>query len=1263
MLCNLFLSRNVNAESYTTWVIYGNSNPYLTVDTINNNEIVLVGEHHTRQNAYMYKSDGFVMRNESYRTTNSYPDGGLTEGRINTENIDYVAGELTYTTYIMKVKDFLRAAANIGITGESIGNSKVTVYLQTIFDTYIGDKRTANNILGLQEMLNAPKAFGLGFDEWDPQTQLRLPSYYNMRFDLTAKCTYNLKVVAIDEDGLIIKDNIINKKVIYNEPFPYTPNKEINVSNSTYTYSGRWKYSYLNRDPEQNKNISWSNTDIAFNVPDAMPGSTLTVYVEYKKEKTPYKVNIKAVDKNDSYKEITTIREITQKDYYAGDEFTYSVPDGRLKINNIYNYQYEWYLKYTDKNGTVKKTNNVQSRDIYYKPMPDAKENSVATFYMVYAKGTPITPTPTPTPKPGVPTPTPKPSVTPTPGAPTPTPYIEQVVVPEPDYAGLPFPNVTATGSILADLKTRNRFIATMGVPTTESLYGEVRATEYLIGYQFEKKVGLKYYPIKVSKEYTLKWKTATPEEAGGGKPIEEKVKIGQIITVPRAYGYWEIKNLEYYNINKAVLNNYALPSETITLYPNTTYYSPPSINYYHNSDEDYHIIPPREVTTGIILPPETITGDIAKPMIPKEDFSYYALSQTGKIKVKSDSVTFKGITVMSDSVAETEAPTVNRTTIQPCTTLTKDYALFKDGQVIEATKLNGTYSSNGSITYTSVAAVGATRQNNINYPLGSVNKVVLHTPVICKPTISANNDKYVQLVSPTSGCTQLVLDPDPALSDFTVNISNVGLHTEMLGYYTRDFSKSLRDPNVSYIALGNGILRNEVKFPFDVYMDEGKDNKAENDTYVKSGTWIVIGRSTPRFYLPMWVPEGTYTVDFRTVAVNGTNKLLNIEKEANRDRSNYVATATQKVEVSGRLYGLTIYDISDYPMWKEAFRVPNSTKLKLNDTNYQDGTKKSTYSKSYSYAYSLGTNDQYGNDTGKNSKYTFPLVNGSHPQYKNIGVIKTGYLFRFKLDTTGEMLSDGCKVVIKPSFYFIDSKGKNRTQVDLYYSEEIDGKSRHLVKMGSAMDQINIKSLEIGDIHLSIPEQELKQTATLRGMTYGKYIWKRSAMFNFTDIRLNDAFRTFVNNTYAAKIASYDSYDDIRDDGIKESDILKRMQRWYGQYYLPNEVHAVAKGYDVMDYVDKYGVDYDEDFWLIDGYIIVNFNIYTVDGEGKKRLSYTNASNYKNLGHCCMWELEGPVRYKTDNNGTKFTWYAGDVALYYANKRASDDYQGGAVY
>lgn len=39
------------------------------------------------------------------------------------------------------------------------------------------------------------------------------------------------------------------------------------------------------------------------------------------------------------------------------------------------------------------------------------------------------------------------------------------------------------------------------------------------------------------------------------------------------------------------------------------------------------------------------------------------------------------------------------------------------------------------------------------------------------------------------------------------------------------------------------------------------------------------------------------------------------------------------------------------------------------------------------------------------------------------------------------------------------------------------------------------------------------------------------------------------------------------------------------------------------MDYADKYGVDYDEDFWLTDGYIIMNFTIETVDPDGRHRL------------------------------------------------------------
>ena len=99
------------------------------------------------------------------------------------------------------------------------------------------------------------------------------------------------------------------------------------------------------------------------------------------------------------------------------------------------------------------------------------------------------------------------------------------------------------------------------------------------------------------------------------------------------------------------------------------------------------------------------------------------------------------------------------------------------------------------------------------------------------------------------------------------------------------------------------------------------------------------------------------------------------------------------------------------------------------------------------------------------------------------------------------------------------------------------------------------------------------------------------------------------------------------------------------------------------MDYADKYGVDYDEDFWLTDGYIIVNFTIETVDPDGGHRLSYINAGNHLNNGNCSMWTMEGPPLQKSSYKGSTFSFYAGDFILYYANKRMSNDYESGAIY
>ncbi len=1263
------INKTEAAENNTTWILHEwYNNPYLKVVRVNQKEgtILLRGTHNTKTSTNYYKTDGFVMTTQEYTTSGSFPSNAK-NNRIYVESeIESSDGATTTTLYTLKFEDIVSMAGKLGITGESIGNGTVPIYLHTIYDIYKGNKRVVNDVIGVQEMLNAPVKYRLGYTAWNPATQEKIPSYYNMRFDLSVSSTYEIEVIAVDAEGNLLKgaknangdilpDKLLKKQVIFKEDFSYDlkkADKNVTLDGVNFTYSNSY-YEYTNRSTKKNiKTSPVGGNQIEFNSPDAMPGSILTVYLVYKKEDTPpYYVDI--IAETEGGKKLTTIEK--GKKVEGGSTFEYSLKDSKKTLEDKYYYANKWYLTYTDKNGK-KKTDNKKNSEKISQVMPEAMAESTAVFHMIYSldpdAGDDVTPPEEP--EPGIP----------------------EITIPKPDYKTMPFTEVTAIGSIRADDRSGEKFVATLGVPTTESLYGEIKATDYLIGYNLVKKVGLKKYPIKVKKDYNLVWEAATPEEEleEGKEPerITETVTIEQVISVPRAYGYWEIKNFDYYTINTGTLNNYALPNGSITLTPNSSYYDVPSVSYYHSRSEDYHIIPPKEVTSGITFPAQTITGGTDKPMLPKENFTKQAYAMTGNIKVRSDRIIYDGATVMSDKIVETDAPDVNVEPIKQCYTTTNENVLYKPGQVIEATKDNGDYGSVGSMDYKCRTSDVSSQNNILYYPVLGINNVVIHTPVLCDPIVEADNDKYVQLLEPDKSAVQLVLDKNNTLSDFTVKISNTGSHSYMQGYFTRDFSKSLRDPSVSYIATDEGLLKNQVKFPFDVYVDIGMDGKIENDDYIPAETWITLGRATARFYLPMWVDEGIYTADFRTVAVNctgkvkgiGISKLLMTEEEKNTRRTNYVATNTVQFEVSGRIYGLNIYDLTDYPLWEEAFRKPNSSDFKKSyPDKYPDGTNKKDYNKNYYYDYALGTNDQYGNDTGRKIKYTFPLVNGSHPFYKNIGILKPGYLVRFSLETTGSMYTTGDMISIKPSFYFVDKNGKNRTAVDLYYSESFNGKDHNLVKVGSKLDLTNIKEVRTGDINHGIPENELRQTAAIKNIRYGDFIWHTEEMFTFSHIRLTNAFRTFVGNDYANTIKSLKSYKEVKKDKVTENDMIRRTQRWYGKYYLPNYVYAVKKGYDVFGYSQKVGVDFHEDFWLKDGYIIINLKIETIDHNGKKHLSYINTTNYKENGNCCMWVMEGPPLEKKSYKGPNFKFYAGDFFIYYANKKASDDYSGGAIY
>lgn len=852
-----------------------------------------------------------------------------------------------------------------------------------------------------------------------------------------------------------------------------------------------------------------------------------------------------------------------------------------------------------------------------------------------------------------IPTPTPKP---------TPPPYD----TPQGAYEYKPLANFSNAGEIRADLRGQERFNVLQGIPTTESLYTQVRGTEYNLSYAFTKRVVERTYSVTVQKNFNLTWTDAKDEE----NIMTETVPVTQTISVKRACAYWEITQFNYYTLDRAVIYNKALPGGSSTMYPDYRYYSPPSVSINHRGNENNHIINPPQAAPGyiIMLETEELTGSGEKPTVPAQDFTYEANSMTEEIKVINDYLSFGGAVVLDGGTYTKEAPSINNlAALNSDVGLSGRDVLYRTDQVIAATLLNDVYPSSGTLIYKNHPSAVSSMGSSKEFQIQGLNSVTVHTPVICDASITTtntstditSNDPFVQVLNVDQDCIQLVLDPDSNLSDFTIDISNYGEHLYSPGYMTRDFAWGIRDSTISYIAKYNDIYRNEVKFPFDVFYR----NPSGKDEYIAKNTWVRFGHSTPTFYLPMWVDEGIYTVDFRTIAVNGVNtesQLTKTQTYANLNRSNYVATDTVRVQVSGRIYGLTLYDVTDYPTWETVFRVKTgSARLKLNE-GYPSGIKNTKYNEGYAYDYAVGLKDQYGNVTGRLERFTIPLVNGSHPKIDNIGVLKTGYAVKFKVNTIGNAFSTGDSVTIKPRFYFVDAKGKNRREVDVYYNEYFNNKSHTLVKVGSSLDQTNIKKYRCGDQYLAIPDKQLKMMADIKKIDVNKYGWQKGDLFTYSTIRIGSPLMTYVNTEYLLNLKAGDQYAKIRAAGITDTDIVNRMQTYYAEYFLPADVKIVEKGFDVYGYAAKHGVSSHEAFWLTGGYLIINLDIYTTRGS-TKNLSYTNLSNAAN-GYCSMWSMEGSLSGKVSYNGrrdpaTVFEFLPGDFMIYFTDRSVKDDY------
>lgn len=335
--------------------------------------------------------------------------------------------------------------------------------------------------------------------------------------------------------------------------------------------------------------------------------------------------------------------------------------------------------------------------------------------------------------------------------------------------------------------------------------------------------------------------------------------------------------------------------------------------------------------------------------------------------------------------------------------TETTYFQTYQSGIPLLATAKNGRYDTTAEVVYSAdITNVGGKEEKRITAT--QTNEINIHTPVICIAQIAAGHEGDYQCDEIPQGSTVLVLDEEGIYSDFTLQISNTGYHSNKMGYGTRSYAM--------YLAQEDGKEQNQVRFPFAVWVDVGNDRENENDILWTEGTWYTVGMEKQRFYVPFWIREGEYEIELRSVAVNAQDATEKVEKVRNTQWENHVATETINVYLTGRLYEFMVYDIWGTTAWEDV-REEN-------------------------ISYTVGVTQTYGeNGETRDVWDTLPLRTGVHPHYKNAGGLPIGGNFSFRLKSVGSILEDDTVISIVPELVCLTEQGYE--EVDVYFEKETE--------------------------------------------------------------------------------------------------------------------------------------------------------------------------------------------------------------------------------
>lgn len=713
-------------------------------------------------------------------------------------------------------------------------------------------------------------------------------------------------------------------------------------------------------------------------------------------------------------------------------------------------------------------------------------------------------------------------------------------------------------GEVLVEAEERGaeKFSAEEGIPGTERLYINGWCPEYLRSYEFCRRYGSKMYPVHVSRTYQLRWtETTSSTNPDTGETETHAISrsrsqtVSRTLMVEREYSYWTIANLRLFVPKRLQVVNRALPEEKAELLANHPRL--PKVEYQVYGESDQHLIEP-SYSANLTLSQVTVYGGSSCPSVPSEDFMPWAKEHVPQIRVRNDRLIWNGEVVMEERYLEQK-------TLMPreCPESERDVGenvFYQKGYGILASKKNGVYPSKGSFEYQCLLhleekqpAKGIVGQElssgyddskvsekgqSIVYPAGEINDVTVHTPVVCFAQIE---DKFAdcQMLEPDMSRCSLILG-----LPFSVNFPLTGQHKNIPGYGYQDYQRYTK--------------KREARFPFDVvYQGEQK----------AAGTWIGLEEENT-FFLPAHVNEGKYEVMFRAAALNSREGQEQTEAYANLELSHDTALEVIPVEVSGRIYDFSIYDISDYPLWEMVFRKEHSLEPS-------------------GFAFKVSN---------------LPLKTGSHPLFPNQGRLKSGYTVRMSLRTNGNMEGDTDYIYIKPRFFWCGEDGEERREVDVYYEETVDGRYRAFLPVGGEVDRMHWKSITWNDPYLSIPEQELRETINRKGLSWKESKEKEHPTYFYHQILLPSASQMLL--------------------------LPVGTQKWYFEYNLPSKLYVVEKDFPLEEKLKEGPVSGKEEYFLTSGNLCLNFDIITLE-KGKPHLSYLNLLQAR-AGYCNRWKKEG---------------------------------------